>query len=148
MRVTSFVLGILGGVTGLGLHAVFLVGFFSQPSGSFHVFLQLTLATALGLAAILVAALLRHSVGMLAVLLPVLGVLGFFPRPVTWIPAGVLLLAGGATALIHLRSVRTSPTPSRGAVSPNGTPVHWSEAARLDLPAVPLRPAMMPERES
>jgi hypothetical protein len=148
MRVTSFVLGIVGGVTGLGVHAVLLVRFFSQTSGSFHAFLQLALAVALGLAAILVAAFLRRSTKTLAVVLPVLGVLGFFPRPMTWIPSGVLLMAGGVAALISLRSDTTSPAPSHGAVSANGTSLHWSEAARLGLPPVPTRPVMTAKRDT
>ncbi len=148
MRVTSFALGILGGAAGLGVHAVLLVSFFSQPSGAFQVFLQLALATVLGLAAILVAALLRRSTKMLAVLLPVLGVLGFFPRPMSWAPAGVLLVAGGLVAALSLRSDVPSHAPSRAVVSATGSPLHWSEAARLGVPTVPSRPVATRRGES
>lgn len=139
MRVPSFLLGLLGGLAGLGVHAVLLVRFFSQSHGLFHVFLELALATALGVAGALIAVLCRRSQKTLVVSLSVIGVLGFFPRPVSWIPAGVLLVAGSALALIGLRrsSGEHSTDDSDSAVTPDGTALHWSEAARLELAPIP-----------
>jgi len=148
MRVTSFALGIAGGVAGLAVHAVLLAVFFSRSTGLFEVFLQLALAVALGLAAILIAALCRRSLKMLAALLPVLGILGFFPRPVSWSPAGVLLIAGGVVACIALRQAGSRPTAAPAAgLSPTGAPLHWSEAARLGIPATPRVVAPHPRGE-
>jgi len=137
MWVSSFILGILGGLAGIGVHAVLLVRFFMQTHGLFQVFLQLALAVALGLAALVVAAVCRRSLRTLAVFLPILGVLGFFPRPVSWAPAGALLVAGGVTALISLRREpqEEATGPGYTTVGPDGRPLHWSEAAKLGLPA-------------
>ncbi|MBN1629095.1 MAG: hypothetical protein JW990_04985, partial [Thermoleophilia bacterium] len=115
MRAAPSILGILGGLAGLSVHAVLLARFFSQSYGLFQTFLELLLALVLGLAALLVAAIWRRSAKTLAVFLPVLGVLGFFPRPLSWIPAGVLLAAAGVVACV--------------------TALHRSDAGRLGAPA-------------
>ena len=118
------------------MHAVLLVRFFSQSSGAFQTFLELLLALLLGLAAALVAGLCRRSPKTLSVFLPLFGVLGFFPRPLTWIPAGVLLVSGGMLAAAGARRHENDHPRSSSATLPGmqGAPLHWSEAARLGLP--------------
>jgi hypothetical protein len=138
VRLISWVLGILGGLLGIGVHAALLIRFFSQPYGLFQVFLELLLALVLGLAAIFVAALFRHSPKTLAAFLPLLGTLGFFPRPASWAPAGVLLIAGGVSSMVTVwRGSKSSPSVAPAYVWPDGRPLHWSDAARLGLPRAP-----------
>jgi hypothetical protein len=111
-------LGVLGGAAGLVTHAVLLVRFFSQSQGLFRVFLELALAAALGLAALLVTLWCRRAPLTLAVLLPAIGVLGFLPRPLTWAAAGVLLIAAGVLAGLSAR--RTVPAkPGRSPWTQN-----------------------------
>ena len=81
-------LGILGGLAGIGVHTALLIRFFSQSHGLFQVFLDLLLALLLGLAALLITVLCRRSPWITAVFSLSLGILGFFPRPLSWIPAG------------------------------------------------------------
>jgi hypothetical protein len=135
MRVTSFVLGILGGLAGVAVHAVLLFRFFGQSDRPAATLVQLALAAALGVTALLVAVTARGSTRTLAVFLPLLGVLGLFSRLLTWAPAAVLLVAGGVVALVSLRSGAGSsrPSPAFTATSPNGAALHWSQAARLGL---------------
>jgi hypothetical protein len=99
-----YVLGAAGGAAGFVTHAVLLVLFFSQSHGLVQVFVHLLLALLLGLTALLLAWVCRRSTLALAVLLPVMGLFGFVVRPLSWAPAGVLLLAGGAMAVLSERS--------------------------------------------
>lgn len=149
MRIPSlppYIVGILGGSAGLMVHAVLLSRFFSQSHGMFQAFLELLLALLLGLAALLVAVFCRRSTKVLAVVLPVFGALGFFPRPLSWIPAGVLLMAAGATALWSVRrEAKAAIPPALTAFSTDGRPLHWSEAARLGIPAASARRVVTPE---
>ena len=137
------ILGILGGLVGLGTHAALLVVFFTQSHGLFQVFLHLALAAALGLVGLVVAILCRRSPATLVVLLPAVGVLGFVPRPLSWAPAGVLLVAAGIVAGLSLRNTARSLSRSRPqpvTISSDRGPLHWSEAARLGVPAQPAPP--------
>jgi len=146
VRDLPVVLGASGGLVGVGVHAVLLALFLSRPYGPFQAFLELLLAVLVGLAALALAAMRRTSTATLAVFLPVMGLLGFFPRPLTWIPAGVLLLAGGVAAHIVQRQTRDMRVTIRpGTVmGPDGRPLHWSEAARLGIPTTPAVPAAGP----
>ncbi|OFW60547.1 MAG: hypothetical protein A2133_11820 [Actinobacteria bacterium RBG_16_64_13] len=140
MHVPPFILGILGGLAGVTVHAVLLVQFFSRSYGLFATFLHLVLALLLGIAALALAAVCRYSPKTLAVFLPFIGALGFFPRLLSWAPAGALLIAAGVTASLSLRSGYRRPVSAATAPPPGGAPLHWSEAARLGAPmhAVPL----------
>lgn len=147
MHHLSMVLGTLGGIVGAGIHAVLLARFFSQSHGLFQIFLELLLCVVLGLAAVAIATVSRHSPKTLAIYLPLFAVLGLFPQLLTWIPAAVLLVGGGVAAFMAQRHARDADTTTRpGAlITSDGTPLHWSEAARLGIAAAPAQRAAKPD---
>ena len=125
-RKTSLILGLCGGAAGIAVHIFLLV---QTPSAA----QRPAIGIVLGVAGGGVALVGRVSRQAGVVFLLSLGVLGFLPNPLSWLPAGVLMIGAGACGLVDLRRSPSQPAAEAGPApvpraAPAGAPLHWSVA--------------------
>jgi hypothetical protein len=141
MRRASCLIGILGTIAGLALEAfLFLRPYFrtpAQPATKSHL-VHVTLALLLALAGLAAALAVRKSPRAGALFLPAVAVLGFFLGVDAWAPAGALFLTSGALAFLAARESSDSKAPPVPALAPQGTSLHWSEAAKQGISSAPV----------